>query len=471
MAIFGNLTRCNARRLRAPPRRQYRLDSVFVKNGMRGACARPRRQHRLDSVCEKWNALRLRAPGAARRRSAFHFHALPLHHIFMRFAVAGDHADGLQMALALTATGRYEAGAYTGPQAGAQVLAEHGVSVRAIRDFEEVLADPAIDLVIVGGKAANRAQQLRRALQAERHVLCVYPPDCTPDIAYEAAMIRQDTAKVLLPLMPESLHPEVMRLATTLRGAGGPGETWLIDVRRLGRGSVLIHEESPGWKACVPGWDTLRSLGGEVAELSALAPEEELRADQPATLTGRFENGWLFQLALMPGSPANLVTINARASDQQVTVTLDGEEQGSSLTLRASVPHQPDAWNPWPAMVEVFEQALARPRRPGQVTWQTAVRSLELDDAARRSVQRRRVSSLEYPEANEEVGFKGTMTLLGCSLLWISLLLLILSRWLSWLGWLVVPLIGLFLGLQLLRWVVPAKRMPEDAEDEGGTSP
>ena len=86
------------------------------------------------------------------------------------------------------------------------------------------------------------------------------------------------------------------------------------------------------------------------------------------------------------------------------------------------------------------------------------MRCLELDDAARRSVERRRASALEYPEATEETGFKGTMTLAGCGLLWAVLLLLIGSAWLPWLGWLIIPVLAGFLGLQMLRWVVPAKK-------------
>jgi hypothetical protein len=84
-----------------------------------------------------------------------------------------------------------------------------------------------------------------------------------------------------------------------------------------------------------------------------------------------------------------------------------------------------------------------------------------LDDAARRSVERRRASALEYPEASEEVGFKGTMTLVGCGLLWGALLLLVLSAWYPRLGWLVLPVLVLFLGLQLLRWIIPPNRPPE----------
>jgi hypothetical protein len=50
------------------------------------------------------------------------------------------------------------------------------------------------------------------------------------------------------------------------------------------------------------------------------------------------------------------------------------------------------------------------------------------------------------------------MTLVGCSLLWGVLLLLILSVWWPKLGFLIVPLIVAFLGLQLLRYVVPQQR-------------
>src|SRR5206468_6293975 len=84
-------------------------------------------------------------------------------------------------------------------------------------DIEEVLADPRIDAVIVAGSPADRPAQLRRALQSERHVLCVHPADQSPDTAYEAAMIQADTAQVLFPLLPETLHPGLCRLAGWIR--------------------------------------------------------------------------------------------------------------------------------------------------------------------------------------------------------------------------------------------------------------
>ena len=119
----------------------------------------------------------------------------------------------------------------------------------------------------------------------------------------------------------------------------------------------------------------------------------------------------------------------------------------------------------WPAqnlfieMVKVFEDTVQRYEEvasspQGLIAWQDAIRCAELDDAARRSVERRRASTLEYPEATEEATFKGTMTLIGCGMLWIMLVLLILSRWYPALLAVIVLMLTVFLSLQLLRLII-----------------
>ena len=76
------------------------------------------------------------------------------------------------------------------------------------------------------------------------------------------------------------------------------------------------------------------------------------------------------------------------------------------------------------------------------------------------------LNRLDNQEATEEAGFKGTMTLVGCALLWGSVGLLIVSRWVPWLGWAILPIFGVFLTLQLLRWAVPPQ---EAGQGEGET--
>src|SRR5438128_2738251 len=124
----------------------------------------------------------------------------PTVYVPMRFALFGDHPDGLDMARALVASGRHELATYTGQPAGAESLTRWGLTVKLIRDVEEVLADPSIQAVIVASRLADRPAHLRRALQSERHVLCVHPADQTPDSAYEAALIQGDTRRLLLSL-------------------------------------------------------------------------------------------------------------------------------------------------------------------------------------------------------------------------------------------------------------------------------
>jgi predicted dehydrogenase len=424
----------------------------------------------------------------------------------MRFALLGKHPGGLEMASALVASGRHELIAYTVPLPEA-TLRHFGPAARLVPDLEEVLANPAVDAVIVAGTAANRPEQLRRALQSERHVLCVHPADQAPDTAYEAGMIQVDTRKVLLPLLPDLFHPGVTRLAELLRGDGVLGPLRLLELEQAAPGSVLLEGDVPGFKPGLPGWDVLRRLGGEVAEVVAFAEQEEVTAERPLLVAGRFERGGLVRMALLPGQRQacwRLVVTGDRGRTELLFPL--GRPGPAFLRWREpSGERREEVWDitdPWPLLVDAFEAALPgglhssaaknpvlstqysvlgtqpRPVAPEGVflpdpsarpllTWQDEVRCLELDDAARRSVERRRASTLDYQVASEEVGFKGTMTLVGCGLLWAILLLAILSVWVPRLGWAVGPLLVLFLVLQILLYVA---RRGKDQGSSGGTS-
>ncbi len=440
----------------------------------------------------------------------------------MRFALLGDHPDGLDMARALVESGRHELTVYSGPPVGAEFLRRWDIRPRPVGDLEEVLADPTVEALIVAGSPAHRPAQLRRALQSERHVLCVHPADHTPDTAHEAAMIQADTRRLLFPLLPDALHPAVRRLAELAR-ADAPLR--LVEIERCAAETLLLEHDIPGHKPALPGWDVLRALGGEVGEVFGYAPEEELAPDQPLLLGGRFERGGLFQVTYVPGHPEPCLRIAVLGRYERIELIFaQGWPGPARLTRRDESGGQSEetweTWNPWPALVEEFESALEAQRarrlglrevalepvltagstqpelrealttagRPDALTdhpaplprigpprrvlhWQDALRCLELDDAARRSVTKRRASTLEYPEATEEASFKGTMTLVGCGLLWGSLVLLILSRWVPWLGWAVLPIFSVFLLLQSLRWVAREKPAADTAPLRRGFKP
>jgi predicted dehydrogenase len=408
----------------------------------------------------------------------------------MRFALLGNHPDGLDLALCLAASGRHHIVAVTSPSLDANQLARLGESVRRVPDLEEVLADSAVEAVIVASGPANRAAHLRRALQSERHVLCVHPPDPSPDLAYEAAMIRQDTGCVLMPLLREVLHPGIARLEESRRsGAAVLGDLTLLDLEHHARGGVLLLAGTKDDQPSLPGWHVLRTAGGEIAEVAAFAVAEEATIDQPLLITGRFEKGGLFRARFLPHQPQSTWRLTLFGTEGQADLHLPLGEPGPAFLTwrdRNGETHEEtwDSWDPWPALVHQFEAAVKKgsgivstpPENANEVpskrlptpfsipvTWQDTIRCLELDDAARRSVERRRVSGMEYQEASEEVGFKGTMTLVGCALVWVILLLFVGSLWLPWLRWAIVPVLVLFLALQLFRWIIPHGRNENDS--------
>jgi predicted dehydrogenase len=378
----------------------------------------------------------------------------------MRFAILGSHPDGLEMAAALVASGRHQLLVCTTPLPDTY-RAQLG-EPKPVTDLEEVLADPAVEAVIVAGSPANRPTQLRRALQSERPVLCVHPADSSPDTGYEAAMIQQDTGRVLLPLLPDTLHPGIVRLAELIgQGSAGPlGELRLVEMERSSPGAGLLDADGTGRKPALPGWDVLRRLGGEIAEVNAFAEREQLTLEEPVTLSGRFARGGMFQASFRPRQPEERRRLAVTGSRGRAELSLPRGPSGPAVLTwgESGTEHEErwESWAPWPALVAAFEAISAGTGGVG-LSWQDEVRCLELDDATRRSVERRRATTLEYPEPSEEAGFKGTMTMIGCGLLWLILLLLILSVWIPPLGWLIAPALFFFLALQILLWVARRK--------------
>src|SRR5262249_309303 len=186
----------------------------------------------------------------------------------MRFALLGDHPDGLDMARALVERARQELAVSSGAAVGAEYLRRWGVRPRLIGDLEEALADPEVDAVLVAGSPADRPAQLRRALQSEYHVLCVHPAGQGPDIASQAGLTQTDPRCLALPLLPEALHPAIRRLAELTQGLR---PLRLVEFERHTPEDFLLEHETAGHKPSVPGWDVLRALGGEVAEVFAYA--------------------------------------------------------------------------------------------------------------------------------------------------------------------------------------------------------
>src|SRR4051794_12537404 len=229
-----------------------------------------------------------------------------------------------------------------------------------VSDVEEVLADPAVEAVVVAGRPSVRAAQLRRALQSERHVLCVHPADEKPDAAYEAALLQTDTGCALFPILPEGLHPALARLAEFIdrppagqESASPVGAFQLLLFERHSAAEVL-DAGGAGREPAVPGWDVLRRLGGEVIEGLAFADAEELLPGQPVLLSGRFDQGGLFQVTLLPRRPAGRWRLVVVGTQGQAELDWpDGWAGPAELTWHEAGERRSQrwpGWAPWPAL-------------------------------------------------------------------------------------------------------------------------
>lgn len=373
--------------------------------------------------------------------------------VAMRFAILGDHPDGWAVARALATSGRHSLHTYCGPRL-IEELSPEWPTLRVTGDLEEVLADPAVEVVIVAGRPGERLDQMRRVLQSERPALCVHPIDASPDGAYEINMLQGDVHQVVVPILPLLVNRSVADFHEKLLTQGA---ACLIELEYRAAGDLLFEGESAG--PHFPGWEVLRRLGGTIAEVSTLARGEQAHRGEPVKIHGRFDDTTLFSMTFLPSSGRTRLILSAVATDGERLAT---DEFGIGD-------------DDWLRLVERFETATARLRAlpraaPGAgpavdaviegPTWLDEIRAAELDDAARRSIERHRAVTLDYQVGNEDVGFKGTMTLVGCGLLWLIPVLLILSVWLPYIGWLIVPALFGFLLFQLLRWFVPTPPGP-----------
>lgn len=362
----------------------------------------------------------------------------------MRIALLGDHSDGRDFVQAAVHSGGHQLVVYCGPNsAWARQLAP---SVRITLDVEDVLADPQVQACVVAVAVQDRLDVARRALQSERHALVVHPVDVKPDGAYELGMLQGDVHQVLLPLLAEGFTPIVQNLRQA------EGQSFIeVNVTAL---DYRLAADKLGRHCVLPGWHVLRSIGGEIREVSAFAKGETIDCQQPLFVAGVFESGRPFRMtyrceAAVHARDQETPWLALRAHNEDIQVNCGPEEWSQVVgEFDAAVEHLTRQKRAEPA-------AGANERPHAKLSWRDEVRALELDDAATRSLSKRRAQLMEYQDASEEVGFKGTMTLVGCALLWIAIMLLVLSAWAPWAGWIILPLIVIFLGLQILRYVVP----------------
>jgi hypothetical protein len=298
--------------------------------------------------------------------------------------------------------------------------------------------------------------------------------------AYELDMIRQDTGGRLVPLLTARLHPFVARLRAAVEaGVSGTGPLGPLEsiglVRRMrdrSREAVLARLAADA--------DLVRVLAGDPARLATLG------AVDPDAAWGTLAVGF---------SGADLVPTRwqvAPGDAPGLAITLQ-HARGAFEVEAPDDPTRPWTWSGPPSEQLAFDGAARLLGRLAgddagdgvpTATWADAARAIELAETVPRSLAKGRAIDLHREEFSELGTFRGTMASLGCGLVLGGLFVLVAATLVGGIAneldphrwgfvktvatrvagaWpvLVLAVLGAFLALQILPFLVGPDRPPD----------
>ncbi|MFV0251978.1 MAG: Gfo/Idh/MocA family protein [Beutenbergiaceae bacterium] len=241
--------------------------------------------------------------------------------------------------------------------------AEHGIAVAHHR-YEDLLADPAVDVVYNALPPSLHAEWSIRAVRAGKHVLCEKPAALDPQQAQAMTEAAAQAGRVLIEAFHDHYHPVLQHAVAAAR------EGQIGQVRRLEGTftapipfdpSSIRHDPAVGGGAlldlgCYPvHW--LRAVAGtEPIVTAASASPNELGADQQIEaelafaddLTGRIfaSMGQAFASSLVITGSGGRIEIENPVLPHRghsVRTVLDGVEHTSTIGGRETYDYQLDA--------------------------------------------------------------------------------------------------------------------------------
>jgi hypothetical protein len=295
-------------------------------------------------------------------------------------------------------------------------------------------------------------------------------------------MIRRDTGALLVPCLPDRLHPFVGRLrdalVASLAGAGPDGAVESLHLERRmpdrSRTAVLAQLARDA--------DLIRAVVGDPAKLSTLgaADPDTAWGTLAVGLSGPTQVPVRWQVA--PAATSGLVLrLQSAAGATEIHAPDDGGPWAWTSSAGAS---ESSGFDRGATILGVLDRAIdAAAGRgtpaPDAATWSDAARAIELAETVPRSLTRGRAVDLHREEFTEMGTFRGTMASLGCGLIVAALVVVVLATLVAGIarefGWrfagaivdawpaIVLGTLGLFLLLQLLPLLVAA---PQDGDDQ-----
>jgi predicted dehydrogenase len=219
-------------------------------------------------------------------------------------------------------------------------------SARVTGDFDKLLADPALEAVVVATPVVTHYELARRALEAGKHVFVEKPPAMRTDEMEELCELAEERALVLMPGHLLLYHPAVKTLKDLIE-SGELGDVLCVYSNRQNLGVIRKHENA------------LLSLGvHDLSVILHLLGEEpaEVWAHGNAFLTEgvedivfcylRFPSGKIAHMHLSWLDPHKMRRITVVGKEKMVV--FDDMELERKVTIYEKGPWQPsETWGEW----------------------------------------------------------------------------------------------------------------------------
>jgi hypothetical protein len=348
-------------------------------------------------------------------------------------------------------------------------LREAAPTVEPIENWEALLHEPVAHALIVSSHSQlspdaqeHRADPMRKLTQAGFPMLATFPA-CESIIGFELEMIRRDVKGLLVPYHPDFCDPILQDLFARLHAEPhgfplGPLEQVIMERRLASRELSMLRHQLNRDTALI------RQLAGGIARVSGLGQAFSPGAS-PFHLTANFDSpqktlcSWSLCTTHQPYlARLTLVGAEGQWSLRQCpeTHTWAWEEPDSadnappvppphSAAVRASpsrvildhflgllVPNDaetspvlPETQRERDFPAESPRESLLAGSSPYPLTWMDACRAQEAAETVERAVARGRTIELFNEEHSEEGTFKGLMAAGSCSILMLTLLVLV----------------------------------------------
>lgn len=320
-----------------------------------------------------------------------------------------------------------------------------------MKSIEDVSSLSDVDFLLLSGRYEERSDYLKYILRLDPIDLVVSTPISEkPDTYYEVSLMQGEAKTCSFPLMPEVGHRALDRINEIQVERGLGGVRWVEWMHPLGNAEGPLR--------FLDGWTWVREMVGDIETLSATGSGDIERPSQ-VVVSARARTD-LVSTSRWLASPGKACKFHVELDHGSIDCELpDGFSGPANLRwTKEGTAHSEELlaepvgerwfrlWQEFKAGDEATE------------AWRLATRQIELAEAVDRSLSKGRTVDLTYDEVTEEASFKSIMSIFGCSLIWITLLVAILAAaGVPYVGYVVLPVLVLFVLLQFLGLVFRKK--------------